>query len=118
VTEREMSPWYEATVAADRARIAQLDAARSGGPYVVPADPASRLRAALPVAMGADPDLFRATMEIVGCLTLPREVFARPGLPERVMAAAAARGDVRMPGPGRAELLELVSSAGAPAAAG
>jgi 2-polyprenyl-6-methoxyphenol hydroxylase-like FAD-dependent oxidoreductase len=118
VTEREMAPWYEATVAADRARMEQLRAARDGGPYVVPADPASRLRAALPLAMGVDADAFRAGMEIVGCLALPREVFARPGLAERVMAAAAARGDVRLPGPGRAELLELVSSAGAPAAAG
>jgi hypothetical protein len=113
-----MAPWYEATVAADRERMAQLDAARAGGPYVVPADGASRLRAALPLAMGVDGDAFRAGIEIGGCLALPREVFARPGLAEKVMAAAAARGDARLPGPGRAELLELVSSAGAPATAG
>jgi 2-polyprenyl-6-methoxyphenol hydroxylase-like FAD-dependent oxidoreductase len=115
-TERELAPWYAATVAADRARIDQLRAARDGGPYVVPADPASRLRAALPLAMGVDADAFRAGMEIVACLALPREVFARPGLAEKVMAAAAARGDFRMPGPTRAELLELVSS-GAPSPA-
>ena len=42
----------------------------------------------------------------------PSEVFARPGFAERVTAAAAARGDARLPGPGRAELLEIVSSAG------
>ena len=118
VTEREMAPWYEATVSTDRARMEQLRAARDGGPYVVPADPASRLRAALFPAMGVDADVFRAGMEIVGCLALPGEVFARPGLAERVMAAAAARGDARLPGPGREQLLELVSSAGAPAAAG
>jgi 2-polyprenyl-6-methoxyphenol hydroxylase-like FAD-dependent oxidoreductase len=118
VTEREMAPWYDATVNADRARIDQLRAARDGGPYVVPADPASRLRAALPLAMGVDADAFRAGLEIIGCLALPGEVFSRPGFAERVTAAAAARGDFRLPGPGRAELLELVSSAGAPAAAG
>jgi 2-polyprenyl-6-methoxyphenol hydroxylase-like FAD-dependent oxidoreductase len=118
VTEREMAPWYEATVTADRARMMQLRAARDGGPYVVPADPASRLRAALFPAMGVDADVFRAGIEIIGCLALPGEVFARPGFAEKVMAAAAARGDARLPGPGRAELLELVSSAGAPAAAG
>jgi len=117
-TERELSPWYEATVATDRARMAQLEAARTGGPYVIPADTASRLRAALPLAMGGDPDVFRAGIEIIGCLSLPGEVFGRPGLAEKVLAAAAARGDVRMPGPGREQLLELVSSAGAPAAAG
>jgi hypothetical protein len=57
-------------------------------------------------------------MEILGCLALPGEVFARPGLAEKVMAAAATRGDARLPGPSREQLLELVSSAGAPAAAG
>jgi len=118
VTEREMAPWYESTVSADRARMEQLRAARDGGPYVVPADPASRLRAALPLAMGVDADAFRAGMEIVGCLALPSEVFARPGMAERVTKTAASRGDFRLPGPGRAELLDIVSSAGAPAAAG
>lgn len=118
VTERELGPWYDATVAGDRARVAAMDAARKGGPYVIPADPASRLRAALPLAMGADADLFRAAMEIIGCVSLPSEVFTRPGVAERVMAAAAARGDARIPGPGREELLEILSSAGAPAAAG
>ena len=57
-------------------------------------------------------------MEIIGCVSLPAEVFSRPGVAERVMAAAAARGDARIPGPGREELLEILSSAGAPAAAG
>ena len=84
----------------------------------MPADPASRLRAALFPAMGVDAEAFRAGIEIIGCLALPGEVFARPGLAERVMKAAAARGDARLPGPGREQLLELVSSAGAPAAAG
>jgi 2-polyprenyl-6-methoxyphenol hydroxylase-like FAD-dependent oxidoreductase len=117
-TERELAPWYEATVAVDRARLAELVAARDGGPFVVPADPASRLRAALPLAMGVDADVFRAGIEIMGCLSLPSEVFARPGMAERVLAAAAARGPARLPGPGREQLLEILSSAGAPAPAG
>ena len=117
-TERELTPWYEATVAVDRARLAELEAARDGGPFVVPADPASRVRAALPLAMGADADVFRAGLEIMGCLSLPSEVFARPGMAERVLACAAARGPAPLPGPDRGALLELLSSAGAPAAAG
>jgi 2-polyprenyl-6-methoxyphenol hydroxylase-like FAD-dependent oxidoreductase len=116
-SERELGPYYEATVAVDRARLAQLEAARKGGPYTVPADPASRLRAALPLAMGVDADVFRAGIEVASCLALPSEVFARPGMAERVLAVAASRGDARMPGPDREQLLELVSSAGAPAAA-
>ena len=117
-TERELSPWYEATVTVDRARLAQLEAARTGGPYEIPADPASRLRAALSIATGLDSDAFRAQIEIANALTLPAEVFKRPGLAEKVLSAAAARGSAGTPGPDRAQLLELVSSAGAPAAAG
>ena len=116
-TERELAPWYESTVVVDRTRLAELEAARNGGPYTVPADRASRLREALPRAMGGDADVFRAGLEIAGCLSLPSEVFARPGFAERIMAAAAARGDARLPGPGRERLLELLSSAGDPAAA-
>jgi 2-polyprenyl-6-methoxyphenol hydroxylase-like FAD-dependent oxidoreductase len=118
ITERELGPWYDATVAVDRDRMAALEAARNGGPYLTPADPASRLRAALAPAMGADAEVFRAGMEIVGCLSLPSEVFSRPGLVERVTKAAAAAGAARVPGPSREELLEVISSAGAPAAAG
>ena len=116
-TERELGPWYDATLVVDRARLAELEAARTGGPYTVPTDPASRLRAALPLASGLDADAFRAQVEILSTLTLPQEVFARPGLAERVLAAAAARGMGRLPGPGREELLELVSASGARAGA-
>jgi hypothetical protein len=35
-----------------------------------------------------DPDVFRAGLEIMGCLTLPHEVFARPGLTDRVLEIA------------------------------
>ena len=47
------APWYDATVAGDRARLAEMDrGARRAAPTRVPADPASRLRAALPLAAG------------------------------------------------------------------
>ena len=111
-TERELAPWYEATVLVDRARLADLEAARTGGPYTVATDPGSRLRAALPLATGVDADAFRAQIEIANALTLPRDVFARPGLAERVLAAAAARGAARLPGPDREELLEILSASG------
>jgi flavin-dependent dehydrogenase len=116
-TERELAPWYHATVAADRARLAELEGARDGGPYAIPADPVSRFRMALPLASGVDADAFRAHVAIANTLTLPEAALERPGLAEKVFAAARARGDARMPGPGREELLELVSSAGARAGA-
>lgn len=86
-TERELTPWYEATVAGDRARHAQIEAVRIGAEPPAPANPVA---AALLPAMSRDPDIFRAGLEIIGCLTLPSEVFARPGLAQRVLDTAAA----------------------------
>jgi hypothetical protein len=63
-TERELTPWYPATVAVDRARLAtQIEVERAG---VTPPEPpaedvAGRVRAALPVALGRDPGVFRAS---------------------------------------------------------
>ena len=109
-TERELTPWYRATVAFDRARLAEIDAIRNGAepPAPAPDDIAARVRAALPLAMSRDPDVFRAGLEISSCLALPQEVFARPGLAQRVLEAAG--GEVaRLPGPDRAQVLELVA---------
>jgi hypothetical protein len=109
-TERELTPWYRATVAFDRARLAEIDAIRSGAEPQAPApdDIAARVRAALPLAMSRDADVFRAGLEIASCLALPQEVFARPGLAQKVLEAAG--GEVaRLPGPDRAQVLELVA---------
>jgi hypothetical protein len=63
-TERELTPWYPATVAVDRARLAtQIEVERAG---VTPPEPpaenvAGRVRAALAVALGRDPGVFRAS---------------------------------------------------------
>src|SRR5262249_59562187 len=46
VTEIEFTPWYRATVATDRARLAEIDRLRStGAAPPPPADPATRARA-------------------------------------------------------------------------
>ena len=47
-------------------------------------------------------------VETVGCLALPQEVFARPGLWDKVVAAAPDEPMV-MPGPNREELLALLA---------
>jgi hypothetical protein len=58
--------------------------------------------------MARDPEVFRAGLEISSCLALPQEVFARPGLAQRVPAAAG--GEVAtLPGPSCAQVLELVA---------
>ena len=72
----------------DRARLTELDALRRGEAPPAPQDGPGLVRKALPVAMAHDADVFRAGMEITNCLALPADVFARPGLAERVLAIA------------------------------
>jgi hypothetical protein len=69
--------------------------------------PFARLGRALAPAMSRDPDVFRAGLEISSCLSLPREVFSRPGFAEQVLAAAAGVDRVTF-GPDREELLTLL----------
>jgi 2-polyprenyl-6-methoxyphenol hydroxylase-like FAD-dependent oxidoreductase len=107
-TEAELTPWYRATVVVDRARLAEIDALREGREPPAPEDPVGRVRAALPAAMRQDPDVFRAGYEIVACLTLPQDVFARPGLAGRVLDLASMAA-IPVLGPDRGELLRLVA---------
>jgi hypothetical protein len=109
VTEAEFTPWYRATVATDRARLAEIDHLRSGTAPPPPSDPAALARARFPVAATRDPNLFRAFLEVVGCLTLPAEVFARSGLADRIIELTDPRDLPNPPGPTRAELLRLLA---------
>jgi 2-polyprenyl-6-methoxyphenol hydroxylase-like FAD-dependent oxidoreductase len=106
VTEAELMPWYRDTVAEDRARLRDLEAARGGG-APSPADPEAALRAGLFGAAGRDPDLFRAMLQTRGCLATTREVLDRPGVAERILALAP-DGPRPLPGPNREELLALL----------
>ncbi len=100
-TERELTPYYRATVATDRARLAEIDALRTGAPL-----PTDERRAAFARAMASDPDVFRAGLEIASCLALPQDVFARPGIAERMLTA---NGAGPRPGPSREQVLQLVA---------
>jgi 2-polyprenyl-6-methoxyphenol hydroxylase-like FAD-dependent oxidoreductase len=106
--ESTMTPWYRATLAVDRARLAEMRALRDGQ---VPAPPQGRaaLGPALARAAGHDAELFRAMLEIVGCLALPAEVFSRPGLAERTMRIAGDHPSPAPAGPDREQLLRLVA---------
>jgi 2-polyprenyl-6-methoxyphenol hydroxylase-like FAD-dependent oxidoreductase len=109
VTEAQLTPWYRAQRTADRARLAEIDALRAGVDPPAPRDPEAVLRAALQVAMVHDADVFRAALEMIGCLALPRDVLARPGLVDRILEVARAQEPVTAPGPGREELVRLVA---------
>jgi len=110
-TEREVAPWYRLQVKADRARVAAIDAACEGRPLPQRPDKGDEHRpeAAFLAAVPYDPDAYRAYMEVVACLALPEEVFARPGLAERVLAAAQGREPMALPGPDRAQVLALLA---------
>jgi flavin-dependent dehydrogenase len=109
MTQARITPWYQNTVALDRARLAQLDAA-AGRPVTRPAaGPSARVMQDLTVAMLHDADLFRAFIEIISMYALPQEVLARPGLADRVAAVAAEHEEFDMPGPSRADVLASLS---------
>jgi 2-polyprenyl-6-methoxyphenol hydroxylase-like FAD-dependent oxidoreductase len=105
MTEAQVTPWYRDTVAFDRKRIAQIDAAIHGRNAPRP----TGLDDALGVAMLYDADLFRAFIEITSLLALPREVMARPGVRDRIVDVAGAREAVVPPGPSRDELLHMLA---------
>ena len=66
--------------------------------------------ARLVAAAGTDPDAFRALMEIVMCTALPQEVFARPGMLERIERAWLQASPPAPAGPDRAQLLALLAA--------
>jgi 2-polyprenyl-6-methoxyphenol hydroxylase-like FAD-dependent oxidoreductase len=105
VTEAHVTPWYRDTVDEDRARLREMDALRSGAE--LPAPPA--VAAALPTAIGRDPEIFRAFVETRACLATLREVLARPGMAERILEVADGHAPMAPPGPDRRQLLALLS---------
>jgi flavin-dependent dehydrogenase len=109
VTETELAPWYWHQLNTDRARLDEMDAVREGRAdavqTVIPLPPQYQ---AAGRAAAFDADVFRALLETVGCLALPDEVFARPGLWDKVLAAEPTER-VAMPGPTRDELVALLA---------
>jgi hypothetical protein len=108
-TERELTPWYRNTIAIDRARIAEIEAIRNGLEPPGPPTFEAGLAVSLFRVMPFDAELLRAGLEMIGCLALPDEVFARPGIVDKVVALAEANPPQPVPGPTREELLRLVA---------
>lgn len=108
VTEREFAPWYWDQLEADQARLDQMAEVREGRRDVITAtSPLPPRYAKAMLAVAHDPDVYRAVMETLGCISPADEVFSRPEVWERVEAAAGEPFSI--PGPDRAQLLELVS---------
>jgi flavin-dependent dehydrogenase len=108
-TAEKVEPWYRTTLATDRHRLGEIEAGIRGETYDSP-DPWYQLEKALDVAVGQDPDCVRANFDVRLVLREPDEVFARPGLREKVLRLGAGWRDEPALGPDRQQLLALVSA--------
>jgi 2-polyprenyl-6-methoxyphenol hydroxylase-like FAD-dependent oxidoreductase len=104
-TETHVAPFYWNQIADDRARVAEMLALRDGTELPAPDPHVQRFMAALTL----DADVFRAAIEMLTCLALPEEVFARPGFVDRLARYDDAE-PMRLPGPDRAQLMELLAA--------
>jgi len=105
-TRQEAEPWFQATLDYDHARLAAIEAVIDG--REAPADPGRELTEALKVAAFADPDCFRAFLDTVSALKLPRDVLADEDLLAKVTSLGAGWRDAPILGPDRAALLSVV----------
>ena len=108
VTEEKVTPWYRDQVLRDRNRAAAIQAAVEGRAPDSNPDPARQMQAAMLAGANADPEVARASLDVLACLALPSEVIARPGLAEKVRSFIGAEVP-QLPGPTRAELLSLLN---------
>jgi len=107
-TARTVEPWYRATLATDRYRLAEIESGVRGGTYD-PQDSQYQLGKALGAAAGQDPDCLRAYLDIWLVLRTPGEVFVRPGLRDKILQLGSGWRDVEPLGPSREQLLALAS---------
>ncbi len=108
VTQAQVAPYYRATLAFDRHRLAEVDAGIDAKAYD-PGDPQYEMSQALVSAARKDPELFRAFLEIVGVLACPDDVLARPGVFDKVVELGANWRDAPVLAPTRDELLAIVA---------
>ena len=113
VTEEKFTPWYRQQVERDRDRVAAMTAAIEGREPPKPdiSNPIVRLQQAFPIAAAHDPEIARAFMEMLSVLALPQEIMTRPGMIDRVLAAAEGREPQETPGPDREQLLKILADA-------
>ncbi len=106
-TAEMVEPWYRETLAADRHRLAEIDALIAGSEYR-PRDPGWEMSQALAAAAFKDADCFRGFVSNAMLLNRVADVAARPGLLDKVTALGAGRRDEPVPAPSRGELLSIV----------
>ena len=73
------------------------------------ATPAEQIADTMQAAVMIDPEITRGFGEVFSCIATSDEVMARPGFLDRVLACTDKISTDPIPGPDRAQLLELVS---------
>jgi flavin-dependent dehydrogenase len=106
-TAETVEPWYRDTLAADRHRLAEIDALIGGGEYH-PDDPGWEIGQAFANAAFKDPDCLRGFVSVAMVLSRAGDVAARPGLLDKVIDFGAGWREEPIPAPSRAELLSIV----------
>jgi 2-polyprenyl-6-methoxyphenol hydroxylase-like FAD-dependent oxidoreductase len=106
LTTETVQPHFVDTLAFDRHRLAEIEAAIDGHTYETD-DPGWNLGTALATSIMRDPDLLRGFIEVASLLDTGANVVSRPGIAERAIALA---DPTPLPGPDRAELLSLVGA--------
>ncbi len=107
-TMETVEPWYRGTLSFDQGRLSQIHAEMEG--RVFEPEPEYEMTMALQAAAGKDPEMLRTFLDIAGVIAAPAEVFARPGLFEKVIELGSGWRDERLPGMSREELLAVVSA--------
>jgi 2-polyprenyl-6-methoxyphenol hydroxylase-like FAD-dependent oxidoreductase len=101
-------PLYQATVAYDRHRLAELAGEIEGRPYESD-DPRWVLAKALGAAALTDPDALRLFLRASLLVELPQQLFADPAVAQRVLTLAAGAPRYPLPGPTRADVLTAIA---------
>jgi len=107
-TAELVEPWFRDTLAADRHRLAEIDALIAGDQYRPP-DPAWEASQALASAAFKDPDCLRGFVSVGMVLSREADVLSRPGMLEKVTDLGAGWRDEPIPAPDRDDLLSTVA---------
>ena len=107
-TTTVVEPLYRMTLGFDRHRLAEIAADVDGTPYVTD-DPRWAVGKATFAASLTDPDITRAYVSLASLLVTPDELFATPGLVDRVLQLGAGAPNYPLPGPTRQELLATIA---------
>jgi 2-polyprenyl-6-methoxyphenol hydroxylase-like FAD-dependent oxidoreductase len=107
-TAETIEPWYRMTLISDRHRLGEIEAGIHGETYDSP-DPEYAMEKAMNASFAKDPTCMRATFDIRFVLRTPAEVYARPGLREKILELGGGWRDAPPSGPTRERLLALLS---------